>query len=319
MKVGVIGAGYWGKKHVDEYSQLGHEVVVSDLSAENLEFCKLNYNAKIVQDYHEILDDGDITVVSICSPNSTHHGICIEALSSDKNVLLEKPIGINSEQADKIDRLAKEKKKTLLVGHVFRFNNAIRKTKELIRTKSLGRVYTVNISWTNLEPIWQDRDILFDLGVHPLDILDNIFEKSPSHLYCTGEGFRQKNAEFAIINYHLNDSFGGKDIFVNIELSWLNPIRNRRMVIVGSEKTAIVDCVIQKIQLINNKSGVSEDVQIVPNNTIREELDFFITKSLAGKEIEYPAPNGEIGKQIVKIIERAHRSMNEKIIEKDGY
>lgn len=317
MKVGVIGAGYWGKKHVDEYSQLGYEVVVSDLSNVNLEFCKLNYNAKLVNDYHEILDNGDIQSISICTPNSTHHDICIEALNADKHILLEKPIGISLKQAEEIVHLAKEKKKTLLVGHVFRFNNAIRKTKELIRTKSLGRVYTVNISWTNLEPIWQDRDILFDLGVHPLDILDNIFEKSPSNIYCTGEGFRQKNAEFAIINYHLNDSFGGKDIFVNIELSWLNPVRNRRMVIVGSEKTAIVDCVIQKIQLINNKSGVSEDVQITPNNTIREELEFFMEKSLTGKEIDYPAPNGEVGKQIVKIIERAHRSMDEKIIEKE--
>jgi len=43
MKIGVIGVGYWGKKHVDEYNQLGHEVIVSDLSKENLDFCKLNF------------------------------------------------------------------------------------------------------------------------------------------------------------------------------------------------------------------------------------------------------------------------------------
>ena len=77
MKVGVIGAGYWGKKHVDEYSALGHEIFVSDLSEENLEFCRLNYNAKTTNDYHDILNDDEIKTVSICTPNPTHHKISI--------------------------------------------------------------------------------------------------------------------------------------------------------------------------------------------------------------------------------------------------
>ena len=57
MKVGVIGAGYWGKKHVDEYSALGHEIFVSDLSDDSLEFCRLNYDTQTTNDYHDILND----------------------------------------------------------------------------------------------------------------------------------------------------------------------------------------------------------------------------------------------------------------------
>ena len=60
MKVGVIGAGYWGKKHVDEYSALGHEIFVSDLSDHSLEFCELNYGAQTTNDYHDVLNDDEI-------------------------------------------------------------------------------------------------------------------------------------------------------------------------------------------------------------------------------------------------------------------
>lgn len=310
MKVGVIGTGYWGKKHVDEYSNLGHEVLVSDLSSENLEFCKLNYGTTSTKNYQEILDNKEIKAISICTPNSTHYKIATDALNAGKNILLEKPIALNSHDADKIIKLANTKNLILLVGHIFRYNNAIKKIKELIHTKQLGRIYTINLLWTNLEPIFSDRDILFDLGVHPLDILDNIFEKIPNDISCTAQGFRQNNVEFAIISYHLNDLFGGKDVLINIELSWLNPIRNRRMIIVGSEKTAIVDCVIQKIQLINNQSGVYEDVPVIPNNTIRDELNFFLENSIHKNLIKPPAPNGEVAKRIVEILELARQSLN---------
>ena len=145
MKVGVIGAGYWGKKHVDEYSALGHEIFVSDLSEENLEFCRLNYNAKTTNDYHDILNDDEIKTVSICTPNPTHHKISIESLECGKNILLEKPIDVNSNESEKIIQLAKEKNLVLLIGHIFRFNNAIMKTKEIIQSKSLGKIFTVNL------------------------------------------------------------------------------------------------------------------------------------------------------------------------------
>jgi len=307
MKVGVIGAGYWGKKHVNEYHQLGHDVFVSDLDKNNLEFCKLNFGAIPVNDYKEIFSNNEIQTVSICTPNQTHYEITLEALKAGKNILLEKPIAINTSQADEIIKTANSKNLILLIGHVFRFNNAINTLKELIKSKKLGRIYTIDISWTTLEPLFPDRDILFDLAVHPLDILDNIFETKPSGIYCTGEGFRQENAEFAILNCHLVDSFGGKDIFVNIVMSWLNPIRNRRMVIVGYEKTAIVECVKQTIQLINNQSGVSEEIQITPNNTIRDELNYFLNRVTNNQNKNPFEPDGEVGKRIIESINTASK------------
>ena len=313
MKVGVIGAGYWGKKHVDEYTQLGHKVVVSDLRNENLEFCKLNFGAEIVSDYNDILNDDEINYVSICVPNSLHYKIALEAFHKNKNVLLEKPIALNSRDANEIIERSKEKNLVLLIGHIFRFNQAIETIKQLLKEQRLGKIHTVNFSWTNFEPLFPDRDILFDLGVHPIDILYDIFGANPSDIFCVGRGFRQKKPEFAVINYHIEEPNFNNDIFVNIQLSWLNPIRERRMVIVGSEKTAIIECVMQKIHLINNVSLVQEDVSVLPNNTIRDELEYFTTNSKK-ESVDDSKPNGDVGKRVVEVIEAAYRSLDNKEI-----
>lgn len=308
MKVGVIGAGYWGKKHVDEYTKLGHQVLVSDLSDKNRDFCTLNYGTKSVLDYNEILRDKDIKFLSICTPNNTHHKFAMEAIKAGKNILIEKPLATNANDAKEIIEYAKKQKVILLVGHIFRFNNAINNIRKLVNSKQLGSIYTVNLFWDNLEPIFSDRDILFDLGVHPLDILDNIFNESPEGIRCFGGGFRQRNAEFAIINYHMKNILNNNDILVSIELSWLNPVRSRRLVIVGSEKTAIVECTLQKITLLENQSGVSTELDIIPNNTIRDELNAFLEfEQSVNKDVILPT--GNIGLRIVKNIEFAQLSM----------
>lgn len=302
MKIGVIGTGYWGRKHVDEYSKLGFKTAVSDLSKSNLQFCMMNYESVTSQNYKDILNDKEIQVVSICTPNSTHYQICSEALNLGKNVLLEKPIATNSSDAEKLLKLAEQKGLLLMVGHIFRFNNSIKKIKEIIKTKQLGTIYTINFSWTNYEPIFLDRDILFDLGVHPFDIVDNIFGITPKNIQYIGKGFRQKCVETAYINFELEENKKQK-MLVNMELSWLNPIRNRRIIIVGSEKTANVDCVNQTISIINNQSGINENLIIIPNNTIRDELQYFVNRSLGKQEIYDDEPNGSVGKRIIEHIE----------------
>jgi len=309
MKIGVIGAGYWGKKHVDEYSKLGYEVIVSDLSEQSLEFCKLNYNSKGTTNYNDILNDPEINCVSICTPTPSHYKIAIDALNANKNILLEKPIAENLHQASELIRNASDKKLTLLIGHIFRFNNSVNKIKNLIQKQILGEIYSVNLRWSNFQPVYSDRDIIYDLGVHPIDILDNIFEIEPSDVSCKAASYRQKNFEVAQVSYNLK-KVNTKPILVNIELSWLNPIRERKLIITGSVKTAEIDCVKQKINIIHNNSASAEEIQLESNNTLKDELEFFLSSSKNKASILSPFPNGEIGKRILGIVETAFKLAN---------
>ena len=77
MKVGVIGVGYWGIKHVDEYIQLGHDVIICDKSQENIKNCKERFDTVEVKNLETILNEKEVTCVSICTPNDTHYDLSL--------------------------------------------------------------------------------------------------------------------------------------------------------------------------------------------------------------------------------------------------
>ena len=301
MKVGVIGVGHWGIKHVDEYIQLGYNVMIWDKSKEKIKNCKERFDTVEVKNLETILNDKEVTCVSICTPNDTHYDIASKCFIAKKHVFLEKPISTNIEDANKLIELSERNNVILQVGHIYRFNNSVQKARELINNFELGHIYSVNFSWTNFESVFNDRGIILDLGIHPVDIIDNIFGGDYENIKCRGWGFRQKNTEFAIINYKLITS-ENKSIFVNIELSWLNPLRKREMIVIGSEKTLQVDCVNQKISLIDNITKDIEEIPITANNTIRDELEFFINSSKKNQYISAPYPNGSIAKHVLEIV-----------------
>src|SRR3989344_6559101 len=113
MKIGVIGVGYWGRKHVEEYKNLGiNEITVVDPMEKNTEFCRTKYGATESNNIDSIIKDIDIEAVSICTPNNTHFEICKKMLLAGKNVLLEKPMTLNfTDASDLIDLSEKTKKK----------------------------------------------------------------------------------------------------------------------------------------------------------------------------------------------------------------
>lgn len=315
MKVGVIGAGYWGKKHVEEYTKLGHDVFVSDLLKENRNFCEMNYGSKTFDDYNKILQDEEISAVSICTPDSTHKKIAIEALENKKNILVEKPLSTSLNDIDEILQKAKDCQKLVMCGHIFRFNNALKKIKEIIQASKLGKIFVVELSWTDHYPILGvnsllEKDILIDQGIHPVDIVDYLFESSPSNITCFGSSFRIEKMEHVTLNYKLEDHDNNQLPLVNIKLSWITPIRNRSLIVVGSEKTAIVDCVFQKIQLIKNSTKQSNELIIEPNNTLKDELDFFV-KCRNNPNILKPSyPSGEIARNVIETLDKAKAILN---------
>ena len=311
MKVAVIGTGYWGKKHVEEYLNLGHDITICDESKKNILYCKEKFKGIKIKKIDEILNDKEIQVVSICTPNETHFEIAKQCLEFKKHVFLEKPIATNLDDANKLEKISNDNKLVLQIGHLYRFNNSILEAKKIIDNNSFGTVHSVYFSWTNFEPIFTDRGIILDLGIHPVDIIDYIFGGSSQKIKCRGWGIRQNNPEFAIINYQLMTS-KKELIFVNIELSWLNPIKKREMTIQSNDNTLNVQCVDQKILLINNKSKNQEEIEIKANNTIQDELSFFIDMCKNKRIILEPYPNSKIGKNILNIILQAESENSDK-------
>ena len=313
LNVAVIGAGYWGKKVINEYLQLARTdarldlSMVCDLKDENLKYCNevlgISEN-KLTRDYLEVLGSNNIEAVHICTPNETHHQICREALMAGKNALLEKPMAMNAKHAWELVGTAEHKGLVLQVGHIFRFNNALKMMRDLVAQNYFGQLYYLKLQWTTLAPSPLNRDIIFDLGPHPIDILNFLLEKWPVKVDCKAKAYRRKLLEeLAYFTMEFDDK-----LMAHIELSWLQPGKVRQLNVVGSERTATVDCLNQSIQIYENGDGDVSNLDVAKNNTILDEVGHFAESILKAENFHNP---GNVGAKNVAILESLQRSLKQ--------
>lgn len=305
--VGVIGVGYWGRKIVDEYTKVEEVnlIGVSDLDEKNLAFCNERYGVKNgYSDYKQLLAQKELHAVNVCTPNQMHYRITKDALEAGKNVLVEKPITLNSKEGKELVDLAQKKKLTLSVGHIFRFNNALTEIRRMIKEENyFGKLFLIECDWLNLEKAFPDRDVLFDLAPHMFDIQNYLTDQWPVEISCMGGPFRRKDGEeTAYVAAKFKDG-----MIAMSNISWLVPKKTRQIFIAGESKSALIDAVAQKITIY--ESGYTKDLPIHPNNTIRDELVHFV-KSFSDPATE-TRNSGTIGVKTVELIEAAKRSMHE--------
>jgi UDP-N-acetylglucosamine 3-dehydrogenase len=304
FQVAVLGVGYWGKKIVDEYSNIpGVKVkAVSDQLDSNLEFCKDRYGvSNLYHDYREALQDESIGAVNVCLPNRLHYQACKDALEAGKHVLVEKPITLASKDGHELVKLAGEKNLALSVGHIYRFNNALLEMRRLMAQNFFGKPFVMNFTWTNLEPSFPDRDVIVDLAPHFFDMVNFVFDSWPSKITCTGRPYRRKEMEeVAYITCEMPSG-----VLANATLSWLTPRKVRQIEIVGENRSALIDAVGQEVMVY--ESGYTYKLGIERNNTIRTELLNFL------RTIEDPSKetsnSGTIGVRTVEMIEKSMESL----------
>jgi len=307
--VAVIGAGYWGKKFTSEYlaaerrgnvrlvkvcdpsiSALGALLVIKETA--------LVGQSRLTQDISEVLHDPEISAVHIATPNSTHFEIAKMALEAGKNVLVEKPMTLRSRESFELINLARSKGLVIHVGHIFRFNSALRLARQVMDRGDLGRIFYARIQWTD-QAFYPDRDIIFDLGPHPVDILNQLLGGWPEKLTGMTRGYRGDQGEVAYIIGEFPNN-----IFAHVELSWLHPNKVREVTIVGSDQTLVVDCLNQRVSLSNDHSR--EELPVPGNNTMESEIDHFIDSIVKG---DISSQSGLVGAQTVEVLESIRSAM----------
>lgn len=312
IRIIVVGAGYWGTKLVHEYLALSNlrddlELYgVVDISPEKLQAIQgetTSYNLRFFKDFDKALQDDRIEAVHIATPNPTHYQLASKALEKGKHVLLEKPMTTTSREAFKLARVAEESGLVLQVGHIFRFNNALEKGRQIMREGILGRVFYANLTWASrLEPP-ADRDVIFDLAPHPLDVLNYLLNEWPSAVHAMGKSYlrnRDLREEVAFIHLDFPEDFLG-----NIYVSWLHrDIKERSVTVVGSSGTMHIDALNQRLTIAYD-DGL-QDIPIQPNNTMQDMQSHFVDQ-IKGKGPSYNS--AIIGALVVQVLEAVHKSI----------
>lgn len=313
INVAVIGAGHWGKKVIEEYLQLAscssdvRLSMVCDVKDQNLKHCSGALDltkSKLVQDYAEVLSSDGVDAVHICTPNETHYDFGKMALNAGKHVLLEKPMALHAKNAWELVAIAEARHLCLQVGHIFRFNNALRMIRDLIRQNYFAELYYLKLEWTTLMPSPLGRDIIYDLGPHPVDILNYLLDEWPSKVTCQARAYRRKLLEELA---YITMDFNGKSM-AHVELSWLQPGKRRELTVVGSERSASVDCLDQTIRIFEGDDGEKFGLNVLKNNTILDEVSHFvecISRDTNSKN------NGAIGAKNTAVLEGLRKSLQE--------
>lgn len=327
LKLAIVGLGYWGPNFAK--TALGNEKVKISY------FCDIDENSlvkigkrypgvKLTRDYKKMLKDKKIAAVIIVTPPGTHHKIVRDCLVAGKDVLVEKPLTVFSKDGEDLVSLAKTKKRILMVDHIFEFNPAIRKLKEILNKKKLGKIYYISASYTALGPVRPDVNCIWDLAPHFFYTIPYLLEKKPLWVSVAGQSYLKSNTE-DVANIVLG--FPNK-ILANIHVSWLYPYKVRGLTIVGSKKMAVFDdiAVDQKLKIYDKgayydkseypailkvlyREGDLLVPRIEPKEPLSEVLKTFIN---AIETRELTKSTGSEGVDTVKILEAAQLSLEKK-------
>jgi UDP-N-acetylglucosamine 3-dehydrogenase len=254
IKIGVIGGGKWGQNHLKDFYKIsGCELVgLADNDLNKKELAE-QYGARHFSDYNEMLNEVD--AVTIVTPTTTHYEIAKKCLESGKHVFVEKPLCFDPQEAEELVNLANQKGLVLSVGYVFRFNPLIKRLKELLL--EIGPLQYISGQYTHSTvPPRKDSGVIFNLGVHLLDILNYSLPQKPKSLFCNKvHQISEKNEDSAFINLNY-----GKFI-ANLEVSCCHPLKIRELWVIGEKEKLHLDLLDQT--LIRYPIEVSEEGTIV--------------------------------------------------------
>ncbi|MBI2040895.1 MAG: Gfo/Idh/MocA family oxidoreductase [DPANN group archaeon] len=237
MRVAVIGVGRMGRHHARIYSQLAELAAVSDVDEENGKQIASEFKCKYYKNYLEMLDTEKPSAVSVVVPTPLHREVALEVIKRKINLLVEKPIATNLNDAREIINAAKENNVKLMVGHVERFNPAIIKLKELISANALGDISSIIARRVGVagSPITSYENLMIDLAIHDVDIINHILGRLPTGKTCLKGKAINNRDDYADILL----SYGKTNAF--IQVNWITPVKIRTLHITGSSGYAELD------------------------------------------------------------------------------
>jgi predicted dehydrogenase len=327
-----LGAGHWGINLIRNFSQLDGvgRFVVCDQDAERRNFVGERYpTVELTGSISDLLDDPSLDAVIIALPASLHWQYAKLCLEAGKHVFVEKPLTTRASEARELVELGRAADRVVMVGHTFLYNSAVRRVKEYIDSGELGEIYYIMAQRLNLGRVRQDVNAWWNLAPHDISILLYWLGEEPEEIQATGLTFLQEGVEdvvFANLRFP-----SGKA--AHIHVSWLDPKKTRKMVVVGSKKMLVYDDVSTEAKIVLYDKGVDRtdagnrlpDIESFSQFQLRQRSgDILIPKinftEPLRKECQHfldcvrdqtkPLSDAENGYQVVDILERGQKCLD---------
>jgi predicted dehydrogenase len=337
LGMAVIGVGFMGELHTRVISELAQTrlVAVADVRAERAREVAERYGAETwTADYASLLDDDRIEAVSVCTSDNIHREPAEEALASGRHVLLEKPIASTLEDADAIIAAAEQTDRTLMVGHIYRFEVHYVKLRQAVESGHIGKPLSFYSRQSTIlehaELVAGRVGVSFYISVHSFDLMSWYLGQRPVSIYSVAakaevfERFGVPDGVWSLVRFD-QGAVGCEEAFWNLAAplgNWTTPedwgaffsTADCRAELIGTRASAYIEYPPTVCTLLDPEGWKFAETKIAPivygrvGGALKLEIEHFVD-CVRGRT--QPVTDLASARQAVELAVAAERSIAE--------
>jgi predicted dehydrogenase len=241
--------------------------------------------------------------LKIATPAETHYAVARQALAAGKDVFVEKPLALTYEQGVELVKLAGQRRRVLMVGHVLEYHPAVVKLIGMVNAGELGRVQYIYSHRLSLGKVRREENILWSFAPHDIAVILRLMSGMPFEVTACGGNYLQPNIADVTITNLLFDNGVRSHIFV----SWLHPFKEQRLVVVVSKQLVLYD---QRVEWQEGQPVPvhhrGEPVRFSDAEPLRLECEAFLKAVTTRRP---PVTDGYSGLRVLRVLQAAQRSL----------
>ena len=286
-----------GKNHPRVYNELGAELIgVADTDLRKARKIAAQYGTTAYSDYKELLNQG-LDAVSIAVPTIWHKVVALSVMQKGVNLLIEKPIADSIQNAQEIITTAEDSGVKLMVGHIERFNPAVRQLKQIIDDGILGKLVLISARRVGpFVPRISDVGIIVDVATHDIDVIRYLIGSECTSVFARSTRYKNVKGDAAII------LIGFGDISASIEVNWYTPHKVRSLTVTGTKGIAYLDYLKQEVEIHKAEGNMTPKIE--KEEPLKLELAHFLDCIKRDKE---PLVSGYDAVKVLEIATEAER------------
>ena len=316
--IACVGAGYWGKNLIRNFNELGvlHTICDGDEDV-RASFADQYPGVSTAEDLGQILANDEIVAVSIATPAEMHAWMIKAALTAGKHVYVEKPLCLDEDEAQQCIALAAEKGLILMVGHLLWYHPMVLEIKRKIDAGELGKLRYLNSNRLNMGLLRAEENVLWSFAPHDVSMILGIVGEEPHGF--GGHGASHLTLGIADQALGLLEFSGG--VKAHVYVSWLNPFKEQKFVIVGEKAMLVFDDTVEwDKKLAKYAHAVEwqgerpiaikaepEYIKLPKQEPLKAECQHFIDCVASG---DTPRTDGREGLRVLKVLNKLQQAID---------
>lgn len=321
VSVGVVGLGHWGPNLMRNFNQIVGCEVTWICDADEKLTARQTLNNPLLRAttrFDDLLTDETLNAVVIATNVPTHATLAAQALAAGKHVFVEKPLGATVAETEHLVELADSSPGVLMVGHLLEYHPGVERLHELVSNGDLGEIRYIYSTRLNLGKLRTEENALLSLGPHDISVALALAGEEPVEVWARGESYVNAGVEDVVFGYMRFPS----GVAAHMHLSWLDPHKERRVTVVGSERMATFDDMKIEGKLTVYDKGFDQSFEshseymarsgdiwqphISNEEPLRVECRHFVD---CVRERRTPRSDGRSGLRVVRVLEALQTSL----------